>query len=263
MPFTERLKYEILGQLRVVDDRGSSFISARKIETLLAVLLIRSDQVVPSDQLITEIWGETVPRRATAALHVYISQLRKFLKRPGRLDSPIVTRSAGYLLATGDDEVDYQFFIRYADAGRAAARAGRHDDAAVAFEAALALWRGPVLADLRYAPMVDGFATWLMDARLECMELQADSLLHLGRHRELVGKLYSLTAEYPLREGFYRQLMLALYRSECRADALKVYQSARDTLGTELGLEPCRALQELQQAILRADSDLDARVPAG
>src|SRR5260221_14189978 len=92
------VRYEILGPLRVVDEEGNSFISARKIEVLLALLLIRADQVVPTDQLITEIWGEWAPRRANAGLHVNISQLRKFLHRPGRPGSPIETRPPGYLL---------------------------------------------------------------------------------------------------------------------------------------------------------------------
>src|SRR4051794_14412309 len=102
------MRYEILGPLRVVDDAGVSFISARKMETLLAVLLARCGTGVTTGQLITEIWGEQAPRRANAALHVYISQLRKFLHRPGRAGSPIVTRPHGYLLRQGGDELDAQ-----------------------------------------------------------------------------------------------------------------------------------------------------------
>jgi DNA-binding SARP family transcriptional activator len=82
----------------------------------------------------------------------------------------------------------------------------------------------------------------------------ADAQLELGRHRELVPSLYSLTAEHPLREVFYRQLMLALYRSDRKADALMVYQAARRTLNAELGLEPCRSVQDLQRTILMADA---------
>jgi DNA-binding SARP family transcriptional activator len=117
-----------------------------------------------------------------------------------------------------------------------------------------------VLGDLRNGPIVDGFVTWMMESRMECLEMLADAHLRVGRHRELVGRLYSLTAENPLREAFYRQLMLALYRSERQADALKVYQSARATLNDELGLEPCKALRDLHQAILAEDYDqLDLR----
>lgn len=251
------VRYEILGPLRVVDESGSSFISARKIEILLAVLLIRSGQVVTADQLMAELWGTQFPRRATAALHVYISQLRKFLCRPGRPGSPIITRPAGYLLQMGSDELDVDLFRQLVATGRASARKGHHAEASDFLERALALWRGPVLDDPCAGPIIEGYATWLTEMRIECVEMLVDSQLEMGWHREIVGRLYSLIAEYPLREAFYRQLMLALYRSERQADALNVYQSARKMLNDELGLEPCRVLRDLQQAILMADDQLD------
>jgi DNA-binding SARP family transcriptional activator len=251
------VRYEILGPLRVVDEKCSSFLSARKIEVLLAVLLIRADQVVPLGQLFSEIWDDNAPRRATAGVHVYVSQLRKFLSRPDRADSPIVTRPSGYQLQLGSDELDLHSFIRLAKLGREHARNARNDHAAACFEQALALWKGPALGDLPRGPIIDGFVAWLMEERLDCVELMVESHMSLGRHREQIGRLYSLTVEHPLREPFYRQLMLALYRSERQADALKVYQSARRTLNRELGLEPCRPLQNLHRAILVADSRLD------
>ncbi|MFI5916053.1 BTAD domain-containing putative transcriptional regulator [Dactylosporangium sp. NPDC051541] len=250
------MRYEILGPVRVVDKGTVSSISARKIETLLVALLIRSDQVVTADRLIAEIWGERPPRRATAGLHVYISDLRKFLRRPESPASPIVTRPPGYLLHLGADELDAHAFVRLMYDGRAHARDLRHEEAADCFQRALSLWRGSVVGDLTGGPIVDAFLAWLAEARLECTELLLEAQLQLGRHRELVAQLFSLAAEHPLRETFYRQLMLALYRSDRKADALKVYQSARRTLELELGLEPCRALQDLQRAILVADDVL-------
>jgi SARP family transcriptional regulator, regulator of embCAB operon len=252
------VRYEILGPLRVVTNDGDvSSIGAQKIETLLQVLLIRADQVVGTEQLMAEIWSERVPRRATAGLHVYVSQLRKFLSRCGRPTSPVITRPPGYLLNTSADELDYREFVRLVGWGREHAREQRHDQASRFFEEALSLWRGPVLGDLSTGPIVEGFVTWLMELRLECTEMLMDAQLELGQHRELVGRLYSLVAEHPLREAFYRQLMLALYRSDRQADALELYRSVRRILNEELGLEPCRALQELHQAILMADYALD------
>jgi DNA-binding SARP family transcriptional activator len=84
-----------------------------------------------------------------------------------------------------------------------------------------------------------------------------ESSLQLGKHREMVSELVALVAEHPLREAFCRQLMLALYRSERQADALQVYRATRDMLNQELGVEPGRALRQLQQAILTADRNLD------
>lgn len=256
------MRYEMLGPLRVIDDGKVSSISARKVETLLAVLLIRADQDVSAEQLANELWEDNRPRRATAGLHVYVSQLRKFLGRPDRPASPIVTRPPGYRFLTGTDEVDVHRFMVLAKQGREHARDRWHEGAAACFDRALALCRGPVLQDLPRGPIVDGFVTWFTEQRMECVEMAVEAHLSLGRHREMTGWLYSLTAEYPLREAFHRQLMLALYRSERQADALKVYQIARSLLNRELGLEPCRALRDLHRAILLADESLDFVAPA-
>jgi DNA-binding SARP family transcriptional activator len=238
-------------------ERGEvSIISARKIEILLAALVIRADHLVAADQLITEIWGDRPPRRAVAGLHVYISELRKFLVRVDRTSDRIVTRPPGYMLNIGADKVDVQIFLELVATGRTHARANRHEEAADCFDRALRLWRGPVLGDLPPGPMVEAFVNWINESRMECTELLIESELRLERHRELVGRLYSLTVEYPLRESFYRQLMLALNRSERKADALKVYQQAHRVLDEELGLEPCRALKDIQRAILTGDDRL-------
>ncbi|RKN50254.1 AfsR/SARP family transcriptional regulator [Micromonospora endolithica] len=250
------MRYEVLGPLRVTDGGTHTSISAQKIETVLSVLLIRSDQIVALSQLMDEIWGEDLPHTATAGLHVYISQLRKFLRRPDRPDNPIVTRPPGYLLRRGTDEIDFHIFQQLVNQGRSSMRQQQHEEAMYCFEDALRLWRGPVLGDLRGGYIVDSFVTHMAEARLECQEMLAEAQLVLGHHRELVGRLYPLVAENPLYEAFYRQLMLALYRSERQADALKVYQTARSTLREELGLEPCQALRDLQRAILAADGRL-------
>ncbi|MGC0367619.1 DNA-binding SARP family transcriptional activator [Rhodococcus sp. 27YEA15] len=261
------MRYQILGGLNVVSDdsRGNdeqsgeqvtedvSSLGARKVQTVLAALLIRSNQVVSSDQLLRELWGDSPPRRATAGLHVYISQLRKYLTtvQPGR--SPLITRAPGYLIELGNDDLDLLVFRRLVREGRTRMRAGRHEEASASFWSALELIRGPILSDLDEGEIVGRFGTWAEEARRECVELLVECDFILGRHRELIGFLYDLVYEQPLREVFYHQLMLALYRSDRRADALRVYTTARETLTRELGLEPCRALRELHQAILVGD----------
>lgn len=252
------MRYEILGPLRLVDEGTSSSIGAPKIGIMLAALLIRAGDVVLHDQLMTEIWGDRVPRRASAGLHVYVSQLRKFISRPGQQSSPIVTRPSGYQLRLSDnDEVDLLSFQRLAAEGRVSFREGRYAEASGHLERALALCRGPVLGGVQAGPIIGACAAWLSETRMECVETLAEAHLQMGRHRELIGRLSALTADHPLHEAFYRQLMLALYRSQRQADALRVYESARRTLQDELGLEPCRDLQELQRAILTADAQLD------
>jgi DNA-binding SARP family transcriptional activator len=247
------VRYELLGDLRVVDGPDISSIGAQKVEILLATLLADADHVVSGNQLMSEIWGEQQPRRALAGLHVYVSELRKFLHRPDREQGPIVTRSPGYVLRLNGDELDSEVFLALAGLGRRLVREQRYGEAQERLEKALSLWRGPALGDLGQGPVLSSFATRLTETRLECLELLVDVRLQCGQHRELIGLLYTLTTENPLREAFHRQLMLALYRSERRADALKVYHSARCVLIDELGLEPCAPMRDLHEAILRSD----------
>jgi SARP family transcriptional regulator, regulator of embCAB operon len=253
------MRYEILGPLRITEDGESSFISAPKVEAILALLLIRAGQVVSADEIIVEVWGEHAPRRAVAAMHVYISEVRKFLRRPARPAETVITRPPGYLLRLGSDEFDLDIFKSLMGVGREHARTGHHDLAVRCLSQALSLCRGPVLDRVRRGPTAESFVAWVTEAKMECLEMLADSQLVLGRHRELIGPLSSLTTENPLRETFHRQLMIALYRSDRQADALRVYHLARLTLREELGLEPCRALQQVQTAILRGDDSLYLR----
>jgi DNA-binding SARP family transcriptional activator len=252
-----QLRYEILGPLQIRDALGIVPINAKKIQTLLAVLIIRANEVVSIEQLTTEIWGPHSPRRATATLYVYVSQLRKLLSREGGGNNPIVTRPTGYLLSAAPQEPDLHIFGQLIQLGRTHTKRDQHERAVECFDAALRLWRGPALSTLRDSPMVNAFAAWLEEIRLECVEMLVESNMALGRHRDLIGYLYAFTAENPLREAFYRQLMLALYRAERQADALKVYRSARSTLRNEIGLEPGRSLRELHRAILLADDRLE------
>jgi SARP family transcriptional regulator, regulator of embCAB operon len=253
------MRFEILGSLRITDGQDVFTVTAPKMESLLAAMVVRAGDVVSTDQMCTEIWGEEPPRRAVATVHVYISQLRKVLGRVDRGHSPIVTRFPGYVLELGDGTLDAHEFHRMARQGRAAFRAGRYQEASAACRRALALWRGTVLGELRGGPIVNEFATWAEEARLECLELGNEADLTLGRHRELVGQLYALVNKHPLIEAFHRQLMLALYRSDRRADALQAFRQVRSLLDRELGIAPCRPLHELHQQILTGE---ESRVPA-
>lgn len=250
------MRYEILGPLRVVDTTTVSTLTRPKVRLLLEVLLARADHLTTTDQLLTEMWGDRPPRRASTALHVYVSQLRQFLDREDREGSPIVTASSGYLLRLGTDELDATLFADLAGRARAAAREHDHSRVVQLLEQALELWRDAPGVDVRPGPIMADFAARLNEVHLECVELLGESYLALGRHREVIGDWYSLTTEHPLRETLYRQLMIALYRSERQGEALEVYRSARGILVEELGLEPGVAMQELQRAMLTADARL-------
>ncbi|WP_150254510.1 AfsR/SARP family transcriptional regulator [Nocardiopsis deserti] len=250
------MRYEILGPLRIIGENGDTEIKARKIETLLTVFLIRANQVVSIDELILEMWGEHPPKRATAGLHVYISQLRKLLRQPGDKTRRIITRAPGYTLEIDDDQIDYLDLQRHVDEGRRLSRDGHHRDAVRSFETALDTWRGNVPHESSKGPILDGFVAWTDEIRLEAMEMLVESRLALGEHRELIAQLRRLVAEHPFREAFYHQLMLALYRADRQAEALRVYHTARAMLNRELGLEPCRSLRDLQRGILSEDAEL-------
>lgn len=250
------MRYEILGSLRVVDETGVRSLTAPKIETLLAVLVIRADQLTSVGQLMDEIWMSTPPKRAVPAVHVYVSQLRRFLSQDGSKESRIVTRSPGYLLRLGDDETDVHDFARLAREGQSHLRARRYDDSVESFKSALALCRGTVFGEPCEGPVISGFVAWMNALRLDSLASMVSAGMLAGRHRELVPFLYSVIAENPLSETFYQQLMFALHRSGRRAEALKVYQRARDMLRDELGLDPCRSLNELQSRVLAADDTL-------
>ncbi|WP_269724421.1 AfsR/SARP family transcriptional regulator [Pseudofrankia inefficax] len=236
-------------------------MSAPKVETLLTVLLIRNNQVVSTSQLISEIWDERPPRRATAAVHVYISNLRKLLGDSGGGPAgPIVTRPPGYLLRLDSEQLDLTVFQRLVRQGRQSMSESRFEDAARTFDEALALWRGPIPLSSD-GPVMTAFSVGVEEARLECVELRVEANLRLGRHRAAISDLYGLVNEHPLHEAFYGQLMRALYLSRRRADALEVYHQLREVLRRELGLEPGAALRELQRAVL-TDTVVDGEQPA-
>ena len=140
--------------------------------------------------------------------------------------------------------------------GRAELAAERPAQALEALEQALALWRGPVLADLSYEAFAQAEIARLEDLRVAAVEQLIEAKLALGRHAEVVGQLETLIVEHPYRERLRAQLMLALYRCDRQADALQAYQDARRKLVEELGIEPGERLRELESAILAQDAAL-------
>lgn len=246
------MKFEILGEIRVRGVDGVLAPRTRKTETLLAVLLARPNQMVTADQLLSELWGEAAPSRANDALYVYISQLRKTLRTSGN-GAAILTRPRGYTILIDDGDVDADEFRRLAHRGQQLHRLGQLLPAAAALRDALRLWRGPALSGLSDSPIVYAYATLLDELRIECLELLMEIELKLGGHREIVGQLTALITEQPLREKFYQYLMVALHRSDRRAEALAVFHTARHRLSAEIGIEPCQALRDLHRNILRDD----------
>ncbi len=243
------MQFGILGPLEVVDQGNPLPLGAASQRELLALLLLEANQMVSADRLIDELWGGEPPGSGSAALQVRVSQLRKTL---GSAAERIETRPPGYLLRVGVDELDLDRLSRLLEEAQDA----EPQAAAVDLRRALALWRGPALADLTYAGFAQAAIRRLEELRLTAVERRIEADLAVGRHAELVSELEALVDQHRLREGLYVQLMLALYRSGRQAEALDAYQRARRTLVDELGIEPGPALQDLERAVLRQDPRL-------
>jgi predicted ATPase/DNA-binding SARP family transcriptional activator len=249
------LEYGVLGPLDVRDGDRAIVLGSSQQRIVLAVLLLEANRPVSADRLADALWGERPPASAAAVLKNRISQLRKLLT-PAELR----TEPAGYLLRVAPEELDLQRFERLAREGREAVAAGRHARAATLLAEALSLWRGPALADFAYDAFAQGEIGRLEELRLAAVEDRVDANLACGRAAELVPELEAIVEQHPLRERLCGQLMLALYRSGRQADALETYQTARETLVDQLGIDPSPELQALYKQVLTQDEALAAPV---
>jgi DNA-binding SARP family transcriptional activator/tetratricopeptide (TPR) repeat protein len=251
------MRFRVLGPLEVWDGHGWAGVPAGKQRSLLAVLLLKANQLLSVDWLIEELWAQQPPAGATNQLQVYVSRLRRRLDdRDGLV---LVTQAPGYRLVVGADALDLQRFEELVAGGQRALREGALERAAGSLGQALGLWRGQALADVPPGPLVDTEAARLQERRLLAVEDLVEVELGLGRHGGLVSQLQGLVAEQPLRERLWGQLLVALYRSGRQAEALAAYQQLRGRLVGELGIEPCAELQRLQRQILTADPALEVQ----
>ena len=250
------IEFRVLGPLEVLVEGRALELKRRKQRSLLALLLLHTGEVVSTDRLIEELWAGKPPKAAVGSLQNLVSALRKQLGA-----ETVETQAPGYRLIADTERVDLHGFERLVGT------AGETEDAqrrAELLREALALWRGPALADLVFEPFAQIPIARLEERRTAAREDLVAAELELGRHAQLVGELEALVAEHPLRERLRGQLMLALYRAGRQAEALEAYREARETLVEELGIDPSPELQHLEQAILRHDQELDlpARVVA-
>jgi DNA-binding SARP family transcriptional activator len=241
------LRFRVLGPFQVEDDHGPLPLGSARRRALLALLTLNAGRVVAVDRLIDALWGEAPPRTAAHVLHVYVSDLRHVVP-----DQVLVTAPPGYLLRVPADAVDLSDFERLL--ARAHAAFARDPAGAVAdVDAALALWRGPVLDDLASEGFVRVEAQRLEELRLTARELRAAAALALPDGPDLVPELQALIVEHPYRERSHALLMRALATSGRQAEALDVYAKIRNRLADELGIEPGAELQAAQAAVLRQE----------
>jgi DNA-binding SARP family transcriptional activator len=247
-----------LGPVEAVHEGSRVDLGGPRHRRLLAVLLLHAGRVVPLGVLTDALWGEAPPASAPAMLHVRVSELRSVL-RPLGVD--LVHDRGGYLLRVDADQVDARRFERLAADGAAALAAGEAARARADLDAALALWRGGALVEFAEAPFAQAEIASLEELRLRALENHLAAGLELGLHGDLVGRLEALVAEFPFRERFWAQLMVALYRAGRQAEAVHAYQRVRALMADDLGLDPGVELQRLHKAILRQDRELDRTAP--
>src|SRR4051794_28720507 len=246
----DSVTFGVLGPVEAAAPGRPTATLPPSVRTLLARLAMNPGRVVSVDALTDALWGEDLPGDAANALQIRVSKLRRALVAAGIPADVLVTRAPGYQLAVDADAVDAHRFERLLARARACANADAPTALALLDEA-LALWRGPALADVGDAEWIEAESTRLEELRLGTLEDRLDLLLELDRHAEAVADLERLVTLHPLRERLHRLLLVALYRGGRQADALALYHQLRERLADELGIDPSPELQSLAEAILR------------
>lgn len=249
---TTGLRFRLLGPLEVLRDGEPVTLGGERQRGLLALLLLHANELVTTEHLAEELFGADASEASVRAVRVAVSRLRRLLD-----DETLETGPGGYLVRADPAQLDVAEFEALVAEGREALDGGDPAAAAASFRSALALFRGPPLADLAPLGFVQPEIRRLEELRLSALMDRVDADLALGSGSEVVPELERLVQAHPFQERLRGQLMLALYRSGRQTEALEVYRRTRELLADELGLEPSRALQELERAILQHDAALD------
>ncbi|MGC0419062.1 AfsR/SARP family transcriptional regulator [Embleya sp. AB8] len=249
------MEFRILGPVEILDGGTRIPLDGAKQRTVLAALLLAQGRFLSDSELSTLLWGFHPPATLNAQIYNYVSRLRKTVGH----GLSITRRSPGYLMRIDTAAFDLFEFERLAARGQSALRARRHEDAGRLLRGALALWRGPALADVS-EHLSNAEGPRIEEARTSAIESLIEAELALGRHTQVLPELTRLVGQYPLRERFRAQLMTTLYRCDRQAEALALYERGRRLLADELGVEPGVLLRDVYHAILTANPAL--RCPA-
>ena len=253
------MRFEVLGPLRLERDGAPVALTSGKQRALLASLLIAAGETVSSDRLIQDVWGDDALTDARNTLQHGVAQLRKVLEPGrGRSDSPtlLISSGSGYRVALAEHGVDAAEFEAGVEEARALLETARPEPAALALDAALALWRGQAYEDFSYAGFARSEQERLAELRVNARELAVDARQAVQGPDAVISDLESLVVEHPYREGLRARLMKALYQAGRQAEALQVYRDAAAVLSDELGIAPSPELRELEAQILQQDSSL-------
>ncbi|WP_271217897.1 AfsR/SARP family transcriptional regulator [Streptosporangium carneum] len=245
------VEFRVLGPLEIRDASGRILVpKRRKTRTLLAILLLRANTLVPADELLEALWEERRPASARANLQSYVSELRRLL------DESVSLNGNGYLLTVEESRYDAAVFEKLVTRGRQALTAARFREATGHLGDALAMWRGELLDGLPLPQWLWPDRSRLEELRLSAYEDSVTARLALGQHEDLVAGLREFTGRNPFREPAWGLLMLSLHRCGRTAEAVDAYQTACGILDDELGVPPNPELRALHERILNEDPGL-------
>jgi DNA-binding SARP family transcriptional activator/tetratricopeptide (TPR) repeat protein len=247
------MRFRILGPLEVHSPKGWTAIGAAKWRSLLACLLVRPGELISTESLIDELWGDSPPPTANNLVSIYVHRLRKEVMGDTE-GSILVRRAPGYLLRVAPGDLDIHEFESLVANGRGALADADPDRAARLLAEALALWRGPLLADVPASALLARHADRAEESRLAATGLRVEADIACGRAAQVVAELRGLVDEHPLREGLWLLLVRALSEAGRQAEALDAYARARQTIADELGTDPGRELQRLYAELLATDA---------
>jgi DNA-binding SARP family transcriptional activator len=261
-----RLRFGLLGPLMMTVAGTPVALGTPKQRAVLGMLLINRNRAVSTDSLISVASDRSPVPASRASIHTYVSNLRRLLGNGG-VDPNTVLANAppGYRLSAGDGDCDLDRFITEKTAGIHAAAEGRFDQASSHLSAALSLWRGPVLDDLRDFAFVEAFAAALMEDKLVVHTTRVEAEIACGRAYAVIGELETLAASHPYREPVWAQLITAYYVADRQFDALEAFRRLKAVLAEDLGVDPAPAVSALHARILRQeplDTQQSARATA-
>lgn len=252
------LMVRLLGPVELASEVTQPELAQPQLRVLLATLALSANTVVSVSALIDAMWQEESSARRQRNLHAHVYQLRRRLAVAEPSGDLRLTRAAhGYRLALQTDNLDAALFTALSSEGRGVAAAGNYAAAAQLLGTALDQWRGPALADVaELSPRLAAEGALLDERRVAVSEEWFHCHLATGRHSDVLGELSALASRFPLRERLAGQLMLALYRSAQRSEALAVFDRTRRLLSSDFGLDPGPTLAALHLRVLRDDPDL-------
>jgi predicted ATPase/DNA-binding SARP family transcriptional activator len=252
------VRYAILGPVELHDGDRRLAVEGRRQRGLLVLLLLHANHAAMTEELIEAVWPDLPADGARKRLRMAIARLRETLAiSAGTAEPALRTISGGYVLDVQEGDLDAAVFEARVAEGRDALRRGDAARATQMLAEALALWRGPALADVAYEDWAQPEIRRLEELQLTAYEARIDADLQLGRHADLAGELEALAGRHPTRERLVEQLMLALYRCGRQTEALDAYRRTRESLLAQLGLEPGPGLQALQAEVLRQAPSLE------